>query len=169
MAAGADETAEPAQEAGAGMKRRTLDDWENERGTIGLNRGRDTTKIHPVAEVFPEMSPAELQELADDIKANGLAHPVTRDRDGVILDGRNRLKACEIAGIESRFTVFEGDDPVAFIISTNLKRRHLNESQRAMVAAKRRTSRTVATAGWIKRKICRLKLSSRLLPPRCST
>jgi ParB-like chromosome segregation protein Spo0J len=113
-------------------KRRTLDDWESEHGTVGLS----TAKIHPVAEAFPEMSSAELKELADDIKANGLAHPIVRDRNGVILDGRNRLAGCKLAGIEPRFTVFEGDDPVAFIISTNLKRRHLNESQRAMVAAR---------------------------------
>jgi ParB-like nuclease domain len=118
----------------AKAKRRTLDDWEAEHGTVGLSRS--TTKVHPVADAFPAMSSAELQELADDIRANGLAHPIVRDRNGVILDGLNRLRACEIAGVEPRFTVFEGDDPVAFIVSSNLKRRHLNESQRAMVASK---------------------------------
>ena len=38
---------------------------------------------------------------AADIKANGLVHPIMLDVDGKILvDGRNRLKACEIAGVE---------------------------------------------------------------------
>src|SRR6266496_490482 len=93
-------------------------------------------KVHPAAQAFPEMTAAELQELADDIKQTGLAHPVVRDAHGIILDGRNRLKACEIAGVEPRFETYRGDNPVGFVVSSNLKRRHLNTSQRAMVAAK---------------------------------
>lgn len=38
--------------------------------------------------------------------------------------------------MEPRVVPFLGDDPLAFVISKNLHRRHLNESQRAMVAAK---------------------------------
>ncbi len=94
-------------------------------------------KVHPAAQAFPEMTAAELQELADDIKQTGLAHPVVRDAHGIILDGRNRLKACEIAGVEPRFETYRGDNPVGFVVSSNLKRRHLNTSQRAMVAAAR--------------------------------
>ena len=92
--------------------------------------------IHPAADAFPLMSPSELQELADDIKANGLACAIMRDKDGTILDGRNRLAACEIAGVEPRFEKYSGDNPVGFIISANLRRRHLSESQRALVASK---------------------------------
>jgi hypothetical protein len=91
--------------------------------------------IHPVAALFPEMTPEELHELAEDIRASGLAHPIVRDRNGTILDGLNRLRACELAGVEPRFEIFEGEDPIAFIVSSNLKRRHLNESQRAMVGS----------------------------------
>jgi hypothetical protein len=93
-------------------------------------------EVHPVAALFPEMPAAELHELAEDIKASGLAHAIVRDRYGVILDGLNRLRACKLVGVEPRFEVFKGDDPIAFIISSNLKRRHLNESQRAMVGVK---------------------------------
>ncbi len=98
-------------------------------------------KIHPAALAFPEMSSAELQELADDIKQHGLVHPVVRDGDGLVLDGRNRLKACEVAGLEPRFTVYKGENPVGYIVSVNLKRRHLNESQRALVGARLATLR----------------------------
>jgi ParB-like nuclease family protein len=93
-------------------------------------------KIHPAALAFPEMSTSELQELADDIKQNGLVHPVVRNGEDLVLDGRNRLKVCEVAGVEPRFEIYRGDNPVAFIVSVNLKRRHLNESQRALVAAR---------------------------------
>lgn len=91
---------------------------------------------HPAADAFPPMSPDELKQLADDITANGLAQPIVRDKHGTLLDGRNRLAACEIAGVAPRFEQYKGDNPVAYIISVNLKRRHLNESQRALVASK---------------------------------
>jgi ParB-like nuclease domain len=90
--------------------------------------------VHPAALAFPEMSPAALHELAEDIRQNGQAHPIMRTADGIILDGRNRLKACEIAGVEPQFEVYAGSNPVGFIVSSNLKRRQLNESQRALIA-----------------------------------
>ena len=67
------------------------------------------------------MLPSELQELADDIKTNGLVYAIMRDKDGTILEGRNRLAACEIAEIAPRFEEYKGNNPVAFIISANLR------------------------------------------------
>lgn len=89
---------------------------------------------HPAAEVFPMLPEPELRELADDIKARGLLEPITV-YEGKILDGRNRYRACEIAGVEPRFVEWDGTggSPVLWVISKNLKRRHLNESQRAAV------------------------------------
>jgi N6-adenosine-specific RNA methylase IME4 len=78
--------------------------------------------------------------LVADIREHGLHEPIVMFEDRV-LDGRNRLRACEAAGIEPVFTVYTGDDPVAFVVSLNLRRRHLDESQRAMVAAKLATLR----------------------------
>jgi len=91
--------------------------------------------VHPFAELFPLMDSASLAELADDIRTNGQREAIVLI-DGAVLDGRNRLAACEVAGIEPQFRNFEGGDPLAYVLSLNLARRHLNESQRAMVAAR---------------------------------
>lgn len=76
----------------------------------------------------------ELQALADDIKVRGLLNPIVRHQ-GRILDGRNRLAACELAGVEPAFVEWDGTgSPTEWVISTNLFRRHLTSSQRAVVA-----------------------------------
>jgi ParB-like chromosome segregation protein Spo0J len=92
--------------------------------------------VHPAALAFPEMSAAALHELAEDIRQNGQAYPSMRTAEGLVLDGRNRDKACQIAGVEPWYAVYAGGDPVGFIISSNLKRRQLNESQRALIATR---------------------------------
>jgi ParB-like chromosome segregation protein Spo0J len=61
--------------------------------------------------------------------------------DGAILDGRNRYNACLAAGVEPAFVPFRGEDALKFVLAANLHRRHLNESQRSMIAAKLATLR----------------------------
>lgn len=90
---------------------------------------------HPLAELFPMMTGGELKELAADIAANGLRDNIWR-YEGKVLDGRNRLAACELADVDPRFQDYTGSDPLGFVISKNLHRRHLTESQRAAVAAR---------------------------------
>lgn len=89
--------------------------------------------VHPVAQLFPMMSDQELRELADSIAKEGLLNPCVR-QGTVLLDGRNRLAACEIAGVEPRFVEYEGDSPVGFIIGVNLSRRHLDKGQKIALA-----------------------------------
>lgn len=86
------------------------------------------------ANFYPMLSEEALVELAADIKENGQQSPITVTADGVLLDGRNRLKACEIAGVEPRVTVYEGDDEGAFVRSSN-ERRHQSTGSRAMSTA----------------------------------
>jgi N6-adenosine-specific RNA methylase IME4 len=92
-------------------------------------------EFHPLANVFPLIEGAEFDELVADIKANGLNQCIEL-YEGKILDGRNRYRACLAAGVEPLAVQYRGDDPVGYVISANLRRRHLDESQRAMVAAK---------------------------------
>lgn len=90
---------------------------------------------HPLADLFPMMGEVELRQLAEDIAANGQREPIYLAAKQ-ILDGRNRYRACELAGVSPRFEQYGGDDLLGFVVSKNLHRRHLTESQRAMVAAK---------------------------------
>ncbi|MGA2065698.1 MAG: ParB/RepB/Spo0J family partition protein [Thermoguttaceae bacterium] len=99
----------------------------------GDHRFADYT-YHPACLLFPKLGHQELQELADDIKANGLRNPIVLYK-GQILDGRNRLLACEIVGVEPRFVEWRGEgSPIERVISENLVRRHLTSSQRAVIA-----------------------------------
>jgi hypothetical protein len=104
---------------------------------------RDQYKVHPVTDVFPMMSDVELDALGKDIKANGLTTSIRvwtgggSPRSGdkpILIDGRNRLEAMERAGIEHNELTDEQwvrPDPVPFIISLNIRRRHLTKEQQA--------------------------------------
>jgi hypothetical protein len=112
---------------------------------------RDQLDIHPACEVMLETTPQDLRVLSDDIKANGLRERARLVRVGEryqVLDGRSRLDALEMiapinvfAGNMPNRRFFEvvdlqGCDPLTLVISWNVHRRHWNESQRAMVAAR---------------------------------
>jgi hypothetical protein len=92
-------------------------------------------EFHELAELFALMDGDEAVALGDDLKANGQLEPIWLYEDKV-LDGRNRYLQCIRVGIEPTLRPYLGDDPLAFVISLNLKRRHLDESQRAIVASK---------------------------------
>lgn len=95
-------------------------------------------EFHPIANAFPLIEGAEFDELVADVKTNGVREQVVL-YEGKILDGRNRYRAADKAKCEPSYRNFEkhidGDSPYAFVISANLRRRHMNESQRAMTAA----------------------------------
>ena len=88
---------------------------------------------HPIAALMPAMTDEEYGALRDDIRANGLLAPITL-YDGQVLDGRHRLRACRELGIEPRYETFTGDDPLSFVVATNVHRRHLSAAQRAALA-----------------------------------
>ena len=94
----------------------------------------EVVDVHPAADLLPAPTTDEYGDLVADIATFGLRHPIVRASDGRLLDGRNRLRACWEAHVEPSFTVFDGD-PIAYVLSTNVTRRHLTPSQRAAVAA----------------------------------
>jgi ParB-like chromosome segregation protein Spo0J len=93
-----------------------------------------TGEIHPVADLFPLIEGDEFDQLVDSVATAGLMHPLVLDPAGVLLDGRNRLRACEKAGVAPRFVVYEGDDITDYVVRVNIQRRHLTPGQRDFLA-----------------------------------
>lgn len=89
---------------------------------------------HPLADMFPMIPEADRKLLADDIVTFGQRDPIIL-LDGMVLDGRNRQWACGFADVEPIYEEYIGDDPLNFVLSKNLHRRHLTESQHALIAA----------------------------------
>jgi ParB-like chromosome segregation protein Spo0J len=92
-------------------------------------------EFHPLANIFPLIDGQAYQDLMADILNYGVREPIWL-YEGKILDGRNRYRAATAMRVEFETSEYTGDNPVAFVVSLNLHRRHLNESQRGMVAAK---------------------------------
>ena len=105
---------------------------QDELVEIGGNRYR----VHPAAAVFPIMSGREFDELVEDVRVNGLREPVVVSGDQLI-DGRNRVRACAAAGVVPQVRELEhGTDVASWVMSVNVHRRHLDASQRALLASR---------------------------------
>lgn len=91
---------------------------------------------HPAADLFPLLSNIELNELVDDIREHGQIHPIVL-HEGKILDGRNRWKACDVLRIDPLTVEWEprheGDTPLDFVESVNLRRRDLTPENRSII------------------------------------
>jgi ParB-like chromosome segregation protein Spo0J/DNA-directed RNA polymerase subunit RPC12/RpoP len=80
------------------------------------------------------MSDAEIDQLAADIKEHGLLETI-KTYQGRIIDGKNRFRACQKAGVTPRFEEWDGKGSlVSYVVSLNLSRRHLTADQRAAIA-----------------------------------
>lgn len=98
-------------------------------------------KIHPFIEDLPIFED-KVDEIAESIDEVGLLHPVTLDQEGQVIGGRHRLTACEVAGIDPTFEVWDGD-PLAFMLHDNDARKHQTTGQLAAEKAL-----TLDSAGW---------------------
>src|SRR5437867_2962004 len=105
---------------------------------------RDVYKVHPAVDVFPMLSEEELRKLGEDIQKNGLRETITvyRAKDiGTVylVDGRNRLAAMELVGMRNATVAWLEDSdpsPENYIISKNIRRRHLTKEQQADLIVK---------------------------------
>jgi len=101
-----------------------------------VKKTREEMPFHPAANIFP-LDDENLGSLADDIRSNGQQVPI-ESMDGMVLDGRRRWLACSLAQVEPKTRTVSVADPVAYVLSLNLHRRHLTPSQLSMVAARAR-------------------------------
>lgn len=103
-----------------------------------------TYPIHAAALAFPPLKGAEMDGLKKSLLEHGQQFPVVL-LDGAIIDGRNRQEAFvqlakekklpadfKLRTVDARDTI----SPAAFAKVANIDRRHLTESQLAMVATK---------------------------------
>jgi protein gp37/ParB-like chromosome segregation protein Spo0J len=95
--------------------------------------------VHPLADAFPLIDGEEFDLLVKDIKENGLGTPIVLNPDqSMIVDGRNRYRACSEAMVDPVFHTLPAsytDEQIAqYIVSENLRRRHLNQGQLAFLA-----------------------------------
>lgn len=94
-------------------------------------------RFHPIAAILPLLDEPHLAELSRDIAANGLQVPIVVDASGAIIDGRNRYIACHRVGVQPHYETWDYQGSLlAFVLSLNLHRRHLDESQRSLIAAR---------------------------------
>jgi protein gp37 len=95
-------------------------------------------EVHPFADEFPLIEGEEFEELVSDIKRQGLRQPIVLNHDRtVLIDGRNRFRACEAAGVDPVFETLPAHYTEAmvlnYVVSTNIERRHLSVGQKALV------------------------------------
>ena len=88
---------------------------------------------HELSAAFPDLEEPEFHDLQEDIKINGLRNPITLF-EGKVIDGWHRFVACQNLEIEPKLIDLDGD-PVDFVVTQNIHRRHLTPSQRAMALA----------------------------------
>jgi len=92
--------------------------------------------FHPAANAFPLMSKKEHEELKQDMAKYGQRDAIVI-HDNQVADGRNRDICCKELGIEPKTVEWDGKGSLLdFIVSKNLRRRHLDASQRAMAATR---------------------------------
>lgn len=89
--------------------------------------------VHPLAEIVPPMTPEEYKKLKENIKAHGQREPITL-YEGKIIDGAHRYRACRELGIQPKTRELRDEEPLDFIISENVARRHLSVGQIAALA-----------------------------------
>lgn len=94
-------------------------------------------KEHPASTLFPLLRGAEFDALVKDIETHGQQEAIYRLR-GAIIDGRNRLRACEKLGVKPWIEDLDPEehpDPHALVMSLNFHRRHLRPHEKGAALA----------------------------------
>ena len=91
--------------------------------------------VSALAEAFRGPTPLEYKTLKDDIDLNGQQVPIAF-KDGKIVDGRQRKRACIELGITPRYEELPDDiDPARFLMAMHRKYRNLSKNDLALAAS----------------------------------
>lgn len=88
----------------------------------------DKLEFHPCANIVEMMEGQAWEDFKADIAEKGVLDPIMIC-DGMILDGRHRYKAATELGIDYRCEIYNGNDPLGWVISHKVKRQHLTTGQ----------------------------------------
>ena len=120
-------------------RRRSVKPWAQRAGKSQAKRHGTPTSLKPKYCIFPDLAPDEYESLKKSIAQQGQQVPIVVDKDGNIIDGKHRDRACEELGIDcQRFIQTFGSEAEKWetVLSLNAKRRHLNrEQKRDLIAA----------------------------------
>jgi hypothetical protein len=105
--------------------------------TIYERADGSTVKLHECSALFPWQSESELQKLSESIVKIGLRFPLVFNAKGELVDGKNRLKACDLAGVEPTIDALpKGVNEVEYCLAVNIRRRHLTAKEKRELIAK---------------------------------
>jgi len=92
-------------------------------------------RLHPQAGLVPAMEAKEFEAFRADIEQRGLLVPIEITSAGVVLDGRERLRAAGKLGLAAVPVRIVGpDDELDYMLRAAIQRRQLSASQRAALA-----------------------------------
>ena len=104
-----------------------------------LDLGTSWRKLtrHPLSEAFLDMEESCFEAMLADMKQHGY-DPKQQVFlfEGKVLDGWHRFRAAVMTNQVPTFDTYKGDDPLGFVIRRNLTRRHLDASQRGLIAGR---------------------------------
>lgn len=96
-----------------------------------------TLQRHPLSEAFGDMSELEFEAVCADMAEHGYdERKKISVYEGKILDGWNRQRAAIVSHKVPSYSEYKGNDPLGFVIRENMNRRHLDASQRALIAGR---------------------------------
>lgn len=101
---------------------------------------------HPQSSIVPEMRTDEWEAFVDDVRDRGITDPIVICGK-IILDGRHRVRACRELHVDKvpfRAVSMNEGAQLNYLIRAALLRRHLSDSQRAMLAARLKPAFEVA-------------------------
>ena len=97
------------------------------------------TQADKYSGLFPDLGGEDYKKLLESIREKGQLLPVAVNKDGILLDGHQRARVCKELSIEPHFNVFtfaNEEEELAFVVASNLTRRHLNDVQKYELAKK---------------------------------